>query len=292
MLYQKWHFTFMSNSPINTALPAEEGISLIDILRFLKDAYKTILVFSILGIVAAFAYLAIAPKQFEARAQIKMAQFGSSNNNISPQGVNVEEPAHLVARLSYPNSYTPKTLMACGLQDQANPALVLSTIKVTIPKAVTNIVEIKTFGGSQQAVQDCALAVFDQIKTSQAQIVATYIEQFKIKLAYAEGRLAKVEQLFTKAEKSGSANLVAYLYMQEEIRQQLSEISTIKNILESNKNQITNLIAPVYASDIPIAPKKRKILAVGLFCGFFLGLLIALARQMITNFKIQAGGTL
>jgi hypothetical protein len=48
----------MSNSPINTALPAEKEISLIDILRFLKGAYKTILVFGILGFAVAIAYLA------------------------------------------------------------------------------------------------------------------------------------------------------------------------------------------------------------------------------------------
>jgi hypothetical protein len=64
MLYQKWHFTFMGNSLINTALPAEEEISLIDILRFLKGAYKTILVFGIQRIVAVFAYLAITPKHY------------------------------------------------------------------------------------------------------------------------------------------------------------------------------------------------------------------------------------
>jgi hypothetical protein len=39
-------------------------------------------------------------------------------------------------------------------------------------------------------------------------------------------------------------------------------------------------------------PEKRNIFAAGLFGGLFLGLLIALARQMITKFKSQAGGTL
>jgi hypothetical protein len=43
---------------------------------------------------------------------------------------------------------------------------------------------------------------------------------------------------------------------------------------------------------MPIAPKKRNILAARLFGCLFLGLLIALACQMITKFKSQAGGTL
>jgi uncharacterized protein involved in exopolysaccharide biosynthesis len=37
-------------------------ISLLDILRFLKDAYKTILAFGVLGITLSIAYLVINPK--------------------------------------------------------------------------------------------------------------------------------------------------------------------------------------------------------------------------------------
>lgn len=49
-------------------------ISLLDILRFLKSAYKTILLFGAAGVVAAISYLAITPKQYEATALIAMAQ--------------------------------------------------------------------------------------------------------------------------------------------------------------------------------------------------------------------------
>ena len=62
----------------------EQEISLIDILRFLKDAYKTILIFGALGIAAAITYLVITPKQYEATVQIVIAQIGATNNNISP----------------------------------------------------------------------------------------------------------------------------------------------------------------------------------------------------------------
>jgi LPS O-antigen subunit length determinant protein (WzzB/FepE family) len=291
MLYQKWHFTFMSNSPINTAPPAEEEISLIDILRFLKGAYKMILVFGILGIAAAFAYLVITPNQYEASAKIAMAHIGAANNN-SPLGINIEEPASLISRLSTPTSYTPETLVACGLQDQANPAPALSSIKLTVPKGVANQVELKTFGGSQQVAQDCALAVFDLIKTTQAQIVAPYIEEAKIKLADNQERLQKAKEVVARSDKSGAAMSASYLSTRDEIRFLLDEITAIKNVVSSNQNRATRMVAPIYASDMPIAPKKRIILAAGLFCGLFLGLLIALARQMITKFNSQAGGTL
>lgn len=81
----------------------EAEISLLDILHFLKSAYKTIFIFGAFGIALAIAYLAITPKQYEATAQIVMAQIGAANNNnnnINPMGVNIEEPSLLIARMS------------------------------------------------------------------------------------------------------------------------------------------------------------------------------------------------
>lgn len=66
----------------------------------------------------------------------------------------------------------------------------------------------------------------------------------------------------------------------------------LKNILASNQNRTTRLIAPIYASEMQIAPKKRIALAARLFGGLFLGLLIALGRQVITKIKSQVGGVL
>jgi LPS O-antigen subunit length determinant protein (WzzB/FepE family) len=279
-------------------MPDDSEISLIDILRFLKDAYKTILVFGILGTVAAIAYLAITPKQYEASVQVAMAQISAANNNnnnnnINPLGINIEEPALLIARLSSPTSFTPEAVAACGLQDQANAALALSkSIKLMIPKGVANVVELKTFGESQQVAQDCAQGVFDLIKTTQAQIVAPYIEEAKVKLADDQERLQKAKEVVARSDKSGAAMSASYLPTRDEIRYLLDEITTLKNVVTSNQNRATRMVAPIFASDAPIAPKKRMVLAAGVLGGLFLGVLIALARQIVLKLKSAAGGVL
>ena len=266
----------------------ESEISLIDILRFLKGAYKTILIFGAFGIAAAFAYLVIIPKHYEASVQIVMAQISIANYNISPLGINIEEPEMLIARLSSPTSLTPETLAACDLQDQANPALALNkSIKLAIPKGVPNVVEVKTFGTSPEVAKGCANAIFDLVKKTQAQFVAPYIEETKIKLADAEDRLAKAKELLAKADKSGSAIDAIYLSMRDEIRYLLDEITALKNALAINQNRTTRLIAPVYASDMPIGPKKRNILLAGFIGGVLLGLLITFFRQLISKVKEQ-----
>jgi uncharacterized protein involved in exopolysaccharide biosynthesis len=271
---------------------ADEEISLLDILCFLKGAWKTIAVTSVVGFSAAVIYLLITPKQYEATAQITMAQIGAANNNnINPLGINIEEPALLIARLSSPTSFTPQVAEACGYQNQPDAALTLSkAIKLVIPKGVANVVELKTFGPSPQIAKDCALTLFDLIKVTQAQIVAPYIEEAKIKLIDDEERLQKAKDLVAKADRSGQAMSASYLSTRDEIRYLLDEITALKNVVTSNKNRTTRLVAPIYASDTPIAPKKRITLAAGVLGGLFLGLLIALGCQMVARLKSEMAG--
>lgn len=277
----------MSNSPINTALPAEEEISLIDILRFLKGAYKTSLVFGILGFVTAIAYLVITPKQYEATAQIMVAQIGvANNNNISPLGINIEDPALLIVRLAMPTTFTAQEIAACGFEGRPEAGAALAeAIKVIPHKGISNIVELKTVGQSPQLAIQCAAAIIELIKTTQNQLVISYIEEAKLKLVDDEKRLANTKDLAAKQDKEGSAIGVIYLSTRDEIRFLLDQITAIKRIVSFSQNRATRMVAPIYVNDTPIAPKKRKILAAGLFGGLFLGLLIALARQMIAKFK-------
>ena len=272
---------------------SEDEISLPDILSFLKSAWKTITIFGLIGIVLSIAYLVITPRQYEAKAQIVMAQIGATNSNLNPLGDNIEEPALLMVRLVVPTSFTPTEIAACGFEGKPDAAAALAkAIKLVPVRGVPNVVELKTFGNSPEAAKDCANAIFDFTKTSQAQIVAPYIEEAKIKLADDEQRINRAKELVSRSDKGGSAMSAAYLSTRDEIRYLLDEIMGLKNILASNQNRATRLLAPIYASDIPISPKKRIALAGGLFAGLFLGLLIALARQMISRLKSEAGGAL
>jgi capsular polysaccharide biosynthesis protein len=273
-----------SNAPLNQ----EEEISLLDILLFLKRSYKLIAFIGILGVTASFGYLLSTPKQYQASAQIQMAQIGAANNNINLLGVNIEEPALLIARLSSPTSYTAEITKACGIDSAKDAQAILSqSVKLTIPKSVANVVDLKIIGASPEASINCAQAVFDLVKTTQAQIIKPYIVEAKAKLLDNQERLAKAQDLVMKADKSGSAMGAAYLSTRDEIRFLLDEITALKNVVVSSDDRATRLVAPIYASNDPIAPKKRNVLLGGLFGGVFLGLMIAFGRQLIPNIKAR-----
>lgn len=270
---------------------ADDELSLHDILRFLKGAYKTTAIAGASGLIISATYLAVGPKRYEAVAQISMAQISAvSNTNMNasfnPMGVNIEEPSLLISRLSSPTSYTPQVLTSCGINDGAFSGIVLSkSIKLTLPKGVPNVVELKAFGQSPEAASICAQAIFDLIKDSQAQIAAPYIAHAKNKLDDDVERLSKAKDVVAKADRSGSAVGAAYLSTRDEIRFLLDEITILKSVVTSNQSRATRLIAPIYASDIPVAPKNQVALAIGLFGGLFLGLLLVMVGQMWVRLK-------
>ncbi len=285
-----------SNPSQHEVFDGDSEISLIDILRFLKSAWKMIAIAGLVGIIVSIAYLAIIPKQYEASAKIAMAQIGAANNNNNnnnPLGINIEEPALLISRLAQPTSFTQESILACGFEGEPEAGAALAkAIKLAPPKGVANVVELKTIGDSPQLATQCAGAIFELIKSTQNQIVSPYIEEAKQKLAEAKARLLAAQELVSRSDKSGSVMGAVYLSTRDEINYLLDKIAALNNVVTNNQNRVTRLIAPIYASDVPVSPKKIMAMAVGLFGGFFLGLLIVSACQMMARIKSQVGGVL
>lgn len=266
----------------------DSGISLLDILVFLRRSYKLIVIMGIVGVAASFGYLLVTPKQYRASAQIQMAQIGIAGGNYSTLGVNIEDPALLTSRLSFPSSFTAEDYKACGLGSEKDPQATFSKIvKLTVPKGVTNVVDLKIIGTSPEATFICAQTLFNLIKNSQAEYAKSYIKEVKEKLLNNQERLANAKDFLMKADKSSSAMSVAYLSTRDEIRFLLDENATLRNLLNTTENRETRLVAPIYINNHPIAPKKRVVLPAGLFGGLFLGLLIAFGRQIICSLKAQ-----
>jgi len=205
---------------------------------------------------------------------------------MNPLGANIEEPTLLIARLSSPTSFSASVIEACGKQNDANPGETLAkSIKLSAVKGLNNVVELKTYGPTPEKSYACANAIFELIKFSQAQILAPYLEEVQNRLAADQLRLVKVQDLVTKADKSGAAMSAAYLSSRDEIKYLLDEITALQNVTMSSQSRLTHLVAPIYASDTPISPKKRLWILGGLLGGLLLGFLIALSRQMLVKLK-------
>lgn len=78
----------LSNVPLNQ----EDETSFLDNLLFLKQSWKTLAVFGALGSAIAVIYFFITPRQYQAIAQIHMAQISTATKSLNPLGINIEEP--------------------------------------------------------------------------------------------------------------------------------------------------------------------------------------------------------
>lgn len=273
--------------------PLEDEISLKDIINFLMESWKTILAVCLLGLFGSVGFLAITPNQYEATAQIQMAQTSPNNNNnnnsiTNPFGVNVEEPNLLIVRLKLPTTYSAAEIKACGLEGQKMPAetIVLKS-KFSVVKGVGSIVELKIRMDSREQAVVCAQALFENIRESQNQIIKPYMEEAKALLTKYQVRLKEAQELVMRADKSGAALSAAFLANRDEVKFLTDEIIRLNTFVAAGGARQAKLVSPIYASNAPVFPEKKLSLLIGLLAGLFLGLLLALARKAWRNYHAK-----
>ena len=258
----------------------EDEISLLDIFLFFKNEYQFIIGFTLLGFVGAALYLWTVPKQYEVIGQIKMAQIANLNNNVSPLGVNIEEPQALIARMAIPTTYPKETITLCGLAEQKDAGSVLAKkAKLSLPKGLGGTVDLEIRDTSKEVAEACANAIYEFVKMSQAQLIAPYVEEASKKLIIEKERLSRATEFIARADKSGSGVSGAYLSTRDEIRYLVDQISTLQAVINGNESRAARLVAPIYVKDHPVFPQKRNGLLLGLLLGAFLGLLLAVVRR-------------
>jgi capsular polysaccharide biosynthesis protein len=275
----------MSEQSFNQSF--EDEISLKDIIDFLIESWKAILVTGLLGVLVSAAYLIVTPNQYQATAQIQMAQISASNNNnANPLSVNIEEPNLLLTRLKLPTTYSDEVIKACGFENASSPAESLaSSAKFSAVKGVGSMIELKINRDSREIAINCAQALFESIKTSQNQIIKPYIEESKALLVKYEARLANSQSLVSRADKSGAALSAAYLANRDEVKFLTEEILRLNTFITTADTRQAKLVSPIYASDIAVFPKKTMILIIGLMVGLFLGFLFAIGKKALKNYK-------
>jgi capsular polysaccharide biosynthesis protein len=270
----------------------EDEISLKDIVDFLVESWKAIALTGLLGFIGSIAYLWVTPNQYQATAQIQMAQIGANNNNnnnnnnnTNPLGVNVEDPNLLIARMRLPSSYSKESVKACGYESKQTPLEGLAKmVKLSLIKG-TQIVELKVLGLNQAQAVQCAESIVETIKRSQKIIAAPIVEDAQLKLAKYSQRLQEAQGFILKADKSGSSMSAVYLSTRDEVKFLTDETIRLNDLIVSANTRQAKLISPIYSSEKKVAPKRLIALVAGLFAGLFLGLLFMLVKRGYKAYK-------
>lgn len=265
-----------------------EEIFLIDIIRFLIKNFKLIIVFGVIGVFISMTYILVAPNKFQATAQIQMAQMKVAGTNSGLSWLNIEEPAALVGRLYSPSNLAPEVIVGCGFDTQDDVmALFMERVKITLPRGIPNIVELRVTGLSSEYVKTCTRVVFELIRSSQASLSSPYVEDAKSRLKDYQARLDSLQNFIASSNRSGQAISASYLSTRDEVAFLLTEISLLKNTVGSIQIGEARLMAPIYSSDKPVAIKKWIVLLIGFFGGSILGLLLAVGHRVLAKPRIS-----
>jgi capsular polysaccharide biosynthesis protein len=268
----------MSEQSYKPAL--EDEISLKDIIDFLIESWKSILVTGVLGVLGAGAYIAVTPNLYEATAQIQMAQL--STGGIA--GTNLEDPTLLIARMKLPSSYDQTSIEACGYQDKKSPAEDLARmVKPSLSKG-TQMVEIKVTTFSQEHATQCAQSIFEKIKQSQKLIADPILEEAKAKLARYSARLQEAQMFIVRSDKSGSSMSAAYLSTRDEVKYLTDETIRLNDLIISGSSRQTKLVSPIYSPENKVSPKRAIALIAGLMGGLFLGLVFMMGLRFYRSY--------
>ncbi len=273
----------MSEQSFNQSL--EDEISLKDIIDFLIESWKLIFVTGLLGVLASIGYLLVTPNQYQAIAQIQVAQV-STGSIANPLGVNIEDPNLLIARLKLPSTYSAEAIKACGFENVSNSAESLAAItKFSAVKGIGSMIELKITRYSKEAAIVCAQALYENIKISQNEIIKPYVEEYKILLAKYQQNLINSQSLVARADKLGSGLSAAYLANRDEVRFLTEEILRLNTFIMIAEIRQAKLASPIYVADAPILPKKKNSLIIGLMAGLFLGLLFVIGKKTFKTYK-------
>ena len=261
-------------------------------LFFLRTDYGKIIVFGLAGVVAAFIFLLVTPKLYEAKVQIVMAQFPAYLNpkDLATDSLrfNVEDPARTMLRLSMPTSYTAESINACGFSDARHPAQdLVNAVKTSLGKDSSSL-ELKVVGPSPRAAAICANEIFKIVKKAQGDTLESYIKALQFRLDDKESKLLSAQELMSRLDSATHYSGLAYILIREDISNIRREINAIKMLITSTYDSNAYLLAPIFASDVPIAPKKRSVLLAGLFGGLLLGLVVVLSVRLISEKSSEA----
>jgi hypothetical protein len=182
--------------------------------------------------------------------------------------------------MGIPTTYPKETIALCGLSEQKDAGSVLAKkAKLSLPKGLVGVVDLGIRDTSKEVAETCANAIYEFVKTSQAQLIAPYIEEASKKLIIEKERLSRATEFIVRADKSGSGVSGAYLATRDEIRYLLDQISTLQAVIDGNESRAARLVAPIHVKDQPVFPQTRIGLLLGLLLGGFLGLFLAVVRR-------------
>ncbi len=270
---------------------SEDEISLKDIIDFLAESWKTIVLGGVVGGLLGLWYGNMMPPKYQATANIQVAKIA---------GADIETPSTLVEKLQMPMYFSNASHSACKVLDTIEPGEVIAkNIKPTLSKN-TPIISISYKENSPEDAQKCLDSVLNDVRFNQNFLAKAILEGKKSQLINLKQKLDDSERVVKKLHNenlnfdiseskfSASVLLIASILNKEnEIKDLRTQINDLEVALLEPQTRETYLITPIYASKQKVSPNRALILMGGLVGGLFLGLLFKISKRGWHSYKMS-----
>jgi hypothetical protein len=269
----------------------DDGISLLDILLFLKASGGNIVKSTLICLLTCGVYYFSVPKMYEASATIEMATVA---------GEPVESPAVLLEKMKLPLYFSTATLQACGSDGGlSSQAKFVDKIKPSINKSAP-MVSFVTQAPSTQEAKACLNAAIAEVSNNQDAIAKPLLLQRKQKIQQLSEQLKLTEEIGkTITMLKGNSNVSDTQFSARtlsmsfstanatEINDLRSQIGTLENALIAPQTHSVAFASSVYAPEVSINKRPLFTLGLCLALGVFLGLLVTGVQRVVPEIRRQ-----
>jgi hypothetical protein len=261
----------------------DDNVDLDDVLLFIKNYYKTVLLFGVFGVFISVVYLAITPNIYEARQLIVLARIVPHTPTVI-SGSSIEGAKQLIDRITHPSSITKEDTNACGSSigfDTKSKASII--IQASTSQAFQDAIEISVLANSSALAFSCAEHYFVKIRNSQDQLINTIIKNIRNNLDRENAKLAEINNIMQSSIFENQSLTLIYILSRVAVSDLIERINSYENIINNVKH--THRFGEIKLSSSPVLPNNRKTLVSGLAGGLLLGLLLSLAYAILARSK-------
>ena len=267
----------------------EDEISLIEIINFFRESWKTIVLSGVVGGAIGVIVALFSPSIYQATAYFQVAKVANAD---------VEAPNILLEKLKMSMYYSPKTFSECNVENTIEPGKVIANgLNPTLAKGAP-IISISYKDKNIDDAKKCLESVLNDIRINQNEIAKPIFEQKKNQLLNLKQKLESAEQItkvlsskkpnfdFSDSKFSASTLLLATTLSKEnEVNDLRAQINDLEIALAEPQTKETYLTTPINAPNIRIDQKKSIKVLVSVFGGVFLAIGFLILRRGLAKAK-------
>lgn len=271
---------------------SEDEISILDILRFFIDGWKTICSFTLIGTLLGVGYVTIGTPQYKATAIIEPAYV---------TGFPVESMEILRRKLKLASYYSSETYKACGLEGVSKDGDAL--VDRLLPPAAKKdapLDQIEFISSSKDTNINCLNSVLEDVRRDHEKLKKSASDAAKDTIKVLKRRLEETVRerdlytdrilnmslvnlnnfpagiLFYQTARVGTDSTVASL---------TSQISSGMRELSDPQTRPARFITPIYASEVQVDSKRMMKVLAAVFIGLIFSIIYLVGKKYSAKLK-------